>query len=78
MIVTIHPDPAMKGTIYTVAFSLLLCIAAYAFIWLKYKKLPLFTPIALEDMRQLKVDSEPPVDNLKTEVISVAASEKGW
>ena len=78
MIVTIHPDPTMKGTIYTVAFSLLLCIAAYAFIWLKYKKLPLFTPIALEDMRQLKVDSESPVENLKTEVISVAASEKGW
>lgn len=78
MIVTIHPDPAMKGTIYTVAFSLLLCIAAYAFIWLKYKKLPLFTPIPLEDMRRLKVDSEPPVENLKTEVISVATSEKGW
>ena len=78
MIVTIHPDPAMKGTIYIIAFSLLLCIATYAFVWLKYKKLPLFTPVALEDMRQLKVNPEVPAENLKPEVIHIAASEKGW
>ena len=78
MIVAVHPDPAMKGTIYTIAFSLLLCIAIYAFIWLKYKKLPLFTPIALEEMRQIKIDSELPVENLEPEVVPVAASERGW
>lgn len=78
MIVTIHPDPAMKGTIYTVAFSLLLCIAIYAFIWLKYKKLPLFTPIALEDMRQLKIDTERPVETKDAEAIPLVVSEKGW
>ncbi|MER1987870.1 MAG: APC family permease [Solibacillus sp.] len=78
MIATIHPDPLMKSSIYTIAFSLLLCIAVYAVVWLKYKKLPLFKPVPIEEMRQLKVDLEVPEVPEKIENLPLATPEKGW
>lgn len=49
MIVTIHPEIGMKMQIYTISGSFLAGICIYAFIWLKYKKIPLFQPIPLSD-----------------------------
>ena len=83
MIVTIHPDPAMKGTIYAIAGTSIAVIAAYAFFWLKYKKMPLFTPIALEDMKQLsaQLQNEEQLDSVEDKgepVIAITTPEKGW
>lgn len=76
MIVTVHPDPSMKTTIYSISFSLLLCIAIYAFVWLKYKKLPLFTPMDLDEMKKLKIDSEVPVEDMDPEGLPLSTSDK--
>lgn len=51
MIFTIHPETAMKIQIYSISGGFLLAIVLYAFAWLKYKKLSLFTPIPLEKLR---------------------------
>jgi amino acid transporter len=76
MIVTIHPDPAMKTSIYLIAFSLLACVALYAFIWLKVKKLPLFKPIPIEEMRQLNTDIQA-AELAEDSSIPLIPSEKG-
>ncbi|MGN8644836.1 APC family permease [Gracilibacillus sp. HCP3S3_G5_1] len=49
MIVTIHPETAVKMKIYTIAGSFIVGICTYAFFWLKYKKQPLFDPMPLEE-----------------------------
>jgi len=62
MIVTIHPEPEMKMTIFSISGGFLLAIVLYAWIWLKVKKLPLFTPIPLEQVRgeiELDIGSPP-------------------
>jgi amino acid transporter len=51
MIVTIHPEAAMKIKIYSISGAFLAGIVIYAVIWLKYKKMPLFTPLSLEQIR---------------------------
>ncbi|UOQ46628.1 APC family permease [Gracilibacillus caseinilyticus] len=51
MIVTIHPDPIIKTQIYTIAGAFIIGICAYAFLWLKYKKQPLFKPVPIEAQR---------------------------
>ncbi len=50
MIVTIHPDPAMKLKIWLAAAAVSALVLTYGVVWLKFvKKLPLFTPVSLED-----------------------------
>ena len=58
MIVTIHPDMAMKQDIYLIAGSMLAGICLYAFVWLKYKKEPLFQPMDLEAKQKALVTPE--------------------
>ncbi|MBZ9558030.1 MULTISPECIES: APC family permease [unclassified Modicisalibacter] len=50
MIVTIHPDGAMKTQIYAIAGGFMAVIVVYAIAWLKYKKIPLFSPTPLESL----------------------------
>ncbi|MBY5982753.1 MULTISPECIES: APC family permease [Halomonas] len=47
MIVTIHPEGAMKAQIYAIAGGFMTIIIVYAVAWLKFKKIPLFTPTPL-------------------------------
>lgn len=51
MIVTITPDWSAKMMIYGISGGMMLLICMYAFIWLKYKKLAMFTPISLEELK---------------------------
>lgn len=51
MIVTIHPDPAMKLKIYGISGGALAAIILYALIWLNFKKLPMFTPVPLDTIK---------------------------
>ncbi|MGE5702570.1 MAG: APC family permease, partial [Clostridia bacterium] len=50
-IVTIHPEPDMKVKIYSISGACLLAIVLYAFFWLKAKRMPLFTPVPLQQIR---------------------------
>jgi amino acid transporter len=50
MIVTIHPEGAMQAQIYAISGGFMATIVAYAVVWLKLKKIPLFTPIPLENL----------------------------
>lgn len=62
MIVTIHPEPEMKMQIFSISGSFLLAIVIYAWLWLSYKKQPLFTPVPLEQIKgdlELESESEP-------------------
>lgn len=61
MIFSVHPDPAMRNTIWLFAGLCTLAILAYAVIWLKFvKKLPLFKPVPLdEEMKFISEHSEP-------------------
>lgn len=76
MIVTVHPDPSMKWTVYTISGSLLLCISIYAFTWLKYKKLPLFTPMTFEELKAQKEGTM--TNNVIEELTPLISSEKSW
>ena len=50
MIVTIHPDPQIRNTVLISVALISAAIFAYGVIWLKFvKKLPLFTPVPLEE-----------------------------
>ena len=53
MILTIHPDPEMKLRIYTISGGALLAIVIYAVFWLRYKGVPLFRPVPLEQLYDL-------------------------
>lgn len=58
-IFTIHPETDMKIKIYSISGACLLAIVAYAYIWLKFKKLPLFTPMPLAQIRgEIEGESE--------------------
>lgn len=50
MIVTIHPEGAMKLQIYAISGGFMLFIVAYAALWLKAKNIPLFTPVPLSQL----------------------------
>lgn len=63
MVLTIHPDAAMKVKIYSLSGAFMLAIVVYAFFWLRYKRIPLFRPIPLEQLYNLhsyekKLDSD--------------------
>lgn len=62
MIVTITPDWSAKLMIYGISGGMMLLIFLYAFVWLKYKNLPMFTPISLEELKgeQERVEEETP------------------
>ncbi|WP_137727496.1 hypothetical protein [Lysinibacillus sp. SGAir0095] len=57
---TITPDWSAKMMIYGISGGMMLLICLYAFTWLKFKKLPMFTPISLEELKVEKdiVDEE--------------------
>jgi len=58
MIVTITPDWSAKLKIYGISGGMMLLICTYAFVWLKYKKLPMFSPITLEELKGDKEGTE--------------------
>jgi amino acid transporter len=68
MIFSVHPDPAMRNTIWLFAGLSALVILVYAVVWLKFvKKMTLFTPVPLdEELKIIREHSEPiesePVD----------------
>ncbi|UMZ13196.1 APC family permease [Pseudomonas sp. MPFS] len=53
MILTIHPEPAMKLKIYTLSGGFMLAIVLYAACWLRYKGIPMFRPVPLEQLYDL-------------------------
>lgn len=53
MILTIHPDSEMKLRIYTISGGFMLAIVVYAVCWLRYKRIPLFRPVPLEQLYDL-------------------------
>lgn len=57
MIFTIHPDPATKKIVYYISGGFLFVICLYAFGWLKYKKMPLFKPITLQELKSSQTQS---------------------
>lgn len=59
MIVTVHPDGAMRLTVFTIAGSFLAIIILYATVWLKYKKLPFFKPVPIEQLHNEVEQYEP-------------------
>ncbi|WP_138418271.1 APC family permease [Aquibacillus sediminis] len=65
MIVTIHPEMAMKVQIYAIAGSFMLGICLYAFFWLKYKNESMFKPM---DLSEKKVTMKEEVDEFLPEL----------
>lgn len=63
MIVTIHPEIALKMQIYAIAGSFIAGICAYAFLWLKYTGQPLFKPVPLTE-KKLRFDDEEEMEYL--------------
>ena len=53
MILTIHPDSEMKLRIYAISGGFMLAIVVYAVCWLRYKRIPLFRPVPLEQLYDL-------------------------
>jgi len=51
MIIAITPNWSAKLTIYGISGVMMFFICLYAFCWLKYKKMPLFKPISLEELK---------------------------
>lgn len=77
MIFTVHPDPTMKSMVYMISGSLLAGICVYAAVWLKYKKLSLFKPITLDELKQSKVLVEE--ESLEfSPLINQPEAEKNW
>ena len=52
MIIAITPNWSAKLTIYGISGAMMFFICLYAFCWLKYKKMPLFKPISLEELKR--------------------------
>lgn len=50
MILTIHPETEMKLRIYAISGGFMLLIVTYAICWLRYKRIPLFRPVPLEQL----------------------------
>ena len=81
MIFSVHPDPAMRNTIWLFAGLSALAIVAYAVVWLKFVRgLPLFKPVPLdEEMKIIREHSEPvvtePVDSGKPDVRPTPGAE---
>lgn len=50
MILTIHPETDMKLRIYAISGGFMLLIVTYAICWLRYKRIPLFRPVPLEQL----------------------------
>jgi hypothetical protein len=67
MIVTIHPDPVTRTTIWIGAAAISSVILLYAVIWLKFvKKLPLFKAVPLEkELEIIRQRAETPGDGLQ-------------
>lgn len=57
MIVSIHPDAAMKMKIYSLSGTFILAIVIYAVCWLRYKRIPMFRPAPLEQLYNLKANT---------------------
>lgn len=70
MIVTIHPDSAMKMQIYAIAGGFMAVIVAYAVIWLKHKQVALFTPTPLEQLYTLPTPHQPATSARDAQVTS--------
>ena len=52
MIIAITPNWSQKLAIYGISGSMMLAICLYAFFWLKYKNLPMFKPLTIEELKQ--------------------------
>ncbi|WP_428910870.1 APC family permease [Niallia sp. Krafla_26] len=50
MIMTITPETTKKLQIYSIAGTIIAVIVLYAWVWLKVKKLSMFTPVPLEQI----------------------------
>lgn len=61
MIVTVHPDPQTKWLVFSIAGGFMAVIIVYAIAWLRYKKLPFFTPVMLEELQPLQEPELAPV-----------------
>lgn len=70
MIVTIHPVGVMKAQIYAISGGFMALIVLYALIWLKLKKLPMFTPIPLEALY-----AQPSIDCTNSSASGKAATQ---
>lgn len=77
MIGTIHPNPSVKWVVYSISGALLLTISIYSFAWLKYKKLPLFTPLTLDELKQTQKEvAFVEIPNVE-KMVPLTPSEKG-
>lgn len=72
MILTIHPETEMKLRIYAISGGFMLLIVTYAICWLRYKRIPLFRPIPLEQLYGLSTTE---VDQARTTPSSAKALE---
>lgn len=72
MILTIHPETDMKLRIYAISGGFMLLIVTYAICWLRYKRIPLFRPVPLEQLYGLSTTE---VDQARTTPSSAKALE---
>ncbi|QMV62242.1 APC family permease [Pseudomonas berkeleyensis] len=72
MILTIHPETEMKLRIYAISGGFMLLIVTYAICWLRYKRIPLFRPVPLEQLYGLSTTE---VDQARTTPSSAKALE---
>ncbi len=73
MILTIHPETEMKLRIYAISGGFMLLIVTYAICWLRYKRIPLFRPVPLEQLYGLSTTE---VDQARTTPSSAKALEQ--
>lgn len=73
MILTIHPETEMKLRIYAISGGFMLLIVTYAICWLRYKRIPLFRPVPLEQLYELSTTE---VDQARTTPSSAKALEQ--
>lgn len=73
MILTIHPETEMKLRIYAISGGFMLLIVTYAICWLRYKRIPLFRPVPLEQLYGLSATE---VDQARTTPSSAKALEQ--
>ncbi|MFJ8262009.1 APC family permease [Rummeliibacillus sp. NPDC094406] len=73
MILTIHPNPETKRIVYYISGGFMFFICLYAFCWLKFKKMPLFKPVSLEELKSQSVFIEQPIPQIQPDQM-----EKSW
>lgn len=79
MILTVHPDFQTKMTVFSIAGAFMLAIVVYATLWLKYKKLPFFQPVPLEQLHATAENKDSSIQQQElAPADAIKLTEKSW